>query len=128
MREDIKLEEFVKSGLEDGVTSEPPRMAEILHAATEAASVREAWRKSHRRLWGASLVAASVALVCSYAIFHAQTEASSPENTVVCVIDLLRAADGAGSATDEPASVAEMLLAWQDAPYEAAISDLVAAE
>ena len=41
------------------------------------------------------------------------------------VIDLLRAADGAEEESGAD-SLEEMLLAWQDAPYESAISGLVA--
>jgi len=46
---------------------------------------------------------------------------------VACVRDLLRTADGVESSEETESTVAEMLLAWQDAPYESAIADLVAA-
>jgi len=77
------------------------------------------------------LVAASLAIVFSFAILHIDPS-PKPEDTVACVIDLLRTADGAetlseSSAVVEPGetAVAEMLLAWQDAPYESAIADLL---
>ena len=76
------------------------------------------------------LVAASLAIVFSFAVLHIDSS-PSPENTVACVIDLLRTADGdetlSGSSADvesEGTNVAEMLLAWQDSPYESAIADL----
>ena len=76
------------------------------------------------------LVAASLAIVFSFAVLHIDSS-PDPENTVACVIDLLRTADGvetlSGSSAgveSEGTNVAEMLLAWQDAPYESAIADL----
>lgn len=127
MSEDRELLNFVKSRLEDGLSREPPRMGEIMREAKEASFVRVVEQRSRRRrLWGTSLAAASVALVCSFAAFFAQTESPSPENTVADVIELLRTADGEASSPVEAASVAEMLLAWQDAPYEAAVAGLVA--
>ena len=126
MSEDRELMNFVKSRLEDGLSHEPPRMDEIMRAAREESFARAARQRSRRRLWGASLAAASFALVCSFAAFFAQTESPSHENTVANVIDLLRTADGEASSSGEAASVAEMLLAWQDAPYEAAVAGLVA--
>ena len=126
MNEDGELLNFVKSRLEDDLPREPPHIGEIMRAAREASFVRAAEQRSRRRLWGASLAAASVALVCSFAAFFAQTEPPSHESTVADVIELLRTADGGASSPGEAASVAEMLLAWQDAPYEAAVAGLVA--
>ena len=64
-------------------------------------------------------------------LFRSIDSSPKPENTVACVIDLLRTADGAETLSESSAdsesegtSVAEMLLAWQDAPYESAIADL----
>ena len=128
MNEDTELMEFVKARLEEGLPLEVPRMNEIMHAAREASFAREASRRSRRRLWGSTLAAASIALVCSFAAFFAQTGSPAPENTIADVIDLLRTADGEEvAASGEADSVADMLLAWQDAPYEAAIAGLVAA-
>ena len=125
MNEDRELMNFVKSRLEDGLSHEPPRMDEIMRAARDESFVHAARLRSRRRLWGTSLAAASFALVCSFTAFFAQTESPCSENTVSSVIELLRTADGEASSTDEAASVAEMLLAWQDAPYEAAVAGLV---
>ena len=95
-----------------------------MRVAAEA-SFAAAERRSRNRLWQSSLAAACVAVACSFAVIHRQTVSPTPEATVACVIDLLRAADGTASASDE-SSVEEMLLAWQDAPYESAVSGLVA--
>ena len=124
MNEDIELVNFIKGRLEGDVRKEPPHFEEIMRAASEASFVA-ADRRAHRRLWLSSLAAACAAVVCSFAVMHWQNSSPTPEVTVACVIDLLRAADGAESAREE-SSVEEMLLAWQDAPYESAISGIVA--
>ena len=125
MNEDIELENFIKDRLEGDVRKEPPHFEEIMRAASEASFAAAAERRSRNRLWLSSLAAACVAVVCSFAVVHQQMSSPTPEATVACVIDLLRAADGTES-TSEESSVEDMLLAWQDAPYESAISDLIA--
>ena len=130
MNEYRDIEDFVKGRLEEGVSSSPPRLAEIERAAAAESFACVAEHRSRRRCTAAMLVAASFAVVFSFAVLHIDSS-PKPENTVACVIDLLRTADGAetlseSSADSEPegTSVAEMLLAWQDAPYESAIADL----
>ena len=130
MNEYRDIEDFVKGRLEEGVSSSPPRLAEIERAAAAESFACVAEHRSRRRCTAAMLVAASFAVVFSFAVLHIDSS-PKPENTVACVIDLLRTADGAetlseSSADSEPEgpSVAEMLLAWQDAPYESAIADL----
>ena len=130
MNEYRDIEDFVKGQLEEGVSSSPPRLAEIERAAAAESFACVAEHRSRRRCTVAMLVAASIAIVFSFAILHIDSS-PKPENTVACVIDLLRTADGAetlsATATDsesEETAVAEMLLAWQDAPYESAIADL----
>ena len=130
MNEYRDIEDFVKGRLEEGVSSSPPRLAEIERAAAAESFAHVAEHRSRRRCTVAMLVAASIAIVFSLAILHIDSS-PKPENTVACVIDLLRTADGAetlsATATDsesEETAVAEMLLAWQDAPYESAIADL----
>ena len=125
MNEDIELVNFLKDRLEGDVQKEPPHFEEIMRVAAEASFAAAAERRSRRRMWLSSLAAACVAAVCSFAVIHLQTSSPRPETTVACVIDLLRAADGT-AATSEEYSVEDMLLAWQDAPYESAISGLVA--
>ena len=129
MNEYNDIEDFVKGLLEEGVSSSPPRLAEIERAATAESFAHVAEHRSRRRCTVAMLVAASLAIVFSFAVLHVDST-PKPENTVACVIDLLRTADGAetlsATATDsesEETAVAEMLLAWQDAPYESAIAD-----
>ena len=130
MNEYRDIEDFVKGRLEEGVSSSPPCLAEIERAAAAESFACVAEHRSRRRCTVAMLVAASIAIVFSLAILHIDSS-PKPENTVACVIDLLRTADGAetlsATATDsesEETAVAEMLLAWQDAPYESAIADL----
>jgi len=125
MSEMGELEGFVKSRLEEGLGEAPARLAEIERFAAQASFERAAERRSRLRVWGgSSLVAASLAAACAFAVlFHRGGPA--PESTVASVIDLLRASDG-DTTEPEGESVAEMLLAWQDAPYESAVSGLLA--
>ena len=151
MNEDAELNDFLKERLEDGVPGEPPRLDAILHAASTAAQTRAAARRSRVRLWGGLLVAASLTMICLFAVHYwsplpspsspssppapqvavqstpSPTPASipSPEQTVVDAIDLLSMADGENLGV-ETNSVEEVLLAWQDAPYENAVADLLA--
>lgn len=125
MTEDGEFVGFIKSCLEDGVPCEAPRMAEIVHAATVESFSRDAAARMRRRRWAVSLVAASLVAVSSFAVLNLWFS-RRPENTVACVIDLLRTADGAEIESGE-SSVAEMMLAWQDAPYESAVADIVVA-
>ena len=130
MNEYRDIEDFVKGRLEDGIALSPPRLAEIERAATAESFAHVAEHRSRRRCTAAMLVAASLAIVFSFAVLHVDSS-TKPENTVACVIDLLRTADGAETLAEtsaesesEETAVAEMLLAWQDAPYESAIADL----
>ncbi len=124
MIEDKGLNEFLKNSLEGDASGEVPRFAEIMRAASEESFVRAASRRSRFRFWGASLLAAALALVCAFSVVFLQTGVPAPETTVANAIDILRVADGAESLSEET-SFADMLLAWQDAPYESAVSDLV---
>ena len=148
MNEDAKLNDFLKERLEAGVPGEPPRLETILHAASAAAQARAAARRRSVRLWGGLLVAASLAVLCFFAV-HFRTSspsasspsqpalassptptpspsvAPSPEQTIVNAIDLLSTFDG-DELDVETNSVVEVLLAWQDAPYKDAVSDILA--
>ena len=132
MNEYRDIEDFVKGRLEEGVSSSPPRLAEIERVAAAESFACVAEHRSRRRCMVAMLVAASLAIVFSFAVFHFDSS-PKPGDTVACVIDLLRTADGAETLAEtsvegesEETAVAEMLLAWQDAPYESAIADIVA--
>lgn len=145
MNEDVKLNDFLKERLEAGVSGEPPRLDAILQAASAAAQTRAAARRSRVRLWGGLLAAASLAVLCLFAVHlwvspttpssphqvarpvPSQSLASmpSPEQTLVSAIDLLSMADG-DNIEVETNAVEDVLLAWQDAPYEDAVSDLLA--
>ena len=148
MNEDVKLNDFLKERLEAGVPGEPPRLETILHAASAAAQARAAARRRSVRLWGGLLVAASLAVLCFFAV-HFRTsspsasspsqpalassptstsspsEVPSPEQTGVNAIDLRSTFDG-DELDVETNSVVEVLLAWQDAPYKDAVSDILA--
>ncbi len=124
MNEDKELNDFIKGKLEgDG---EILRFGDIMRAAEEQSFALAAARRSRRRFLGASLLAASIAVICSFAVVSLQTAHDSPETTVAAAIDLLRTADGV-EVVGEEASVAEMLLAFQDAPYDIAVSELYSA-
>jgi len=123
MNEDKELNDFLRSRLEGDVPGEIPHFDAIMRAASEQSSADAAERRSHRRFWGSSLLAASLAVVCTFVVVTLQTSSPAPETTMANAIDILRVVDGAESLSEET-SVAEMLLAWQDAPYESAISDL----
>ena len=148
MNEDAKLNDFLKERLEADVPGEPPRLDAILRAASAAAQARAAARRRPIRLWGSLLAAASLAVLCSFAVHlrHSSPSASSPslpsvasspapssspapvpspEQTVVNAIDLLSTFDGEELDVGTN-SVVEVLLAWQDAPYKDAVSDILA--
>ena len=150
MNEDAKLNGFLKERLEADVPGEPPRLDAILRAASAAAQARAAARRRSIRLWGSLLAAASLAVLCSFAVHlrHSSPSASSPslpsvasspapssspapvpspEQTVVNAIDLLSTFDGEELDVGTN-SVVAVLLAWQDAPYKDAVSDILAGE
>jgi anti-sigma-K factor RskA len=104
---------FVKSGLEEGIEG-TPRLAEIERAARPKTSF---WRYS----WLAA--AASVAVVLSFAFLDFGRKDSS-EATVAQVIELLSTVDGDENSVLAENDLPSLILAWQDAPYESAISDL----
>ena len=127
MNEDNEIMCFLKEKLETDVPREPPRMSEIMRTASTATAARAAARRSRRWAWGTSLAAASLAFVCCMTVVSLKTERPSPESTVAAVIDILCAVDGVDSAA-EGSSVADRLLAWQDAPYRTAVSELLSGE
>ena len=135
MNEDGKITEFLKNRLKADIPSEPPRMEAIIEAASRAAANRKVARHPHMRIWGGFLAAAALAAICIFTV-HMQTleapridagQNQSNYTIVADMIDLLRVADGyeaveLGASQED--SVADKLLAWQDAPYEHAISGL----
>ena len=114
MNEDSKLNDFLKERLEADVSGEPPRLDAILHAASAAVQARMDARRRSVRLWGGLLAAASLAVLCLFAVHlrvppttpssphqvarpvPSQSLASmpSPEQTLVSAIDLLSMAAG----------------------------------
>ena len=125
MNEDIDLNDFVRNRLENGLSGDIPHFDDIIQAASSAAVSRKVERRRHLTFWRSSLIAASFAAICSFAALCLQSGSLAADATIASALDLLRAADGVESAGDE-SSVADMLLAWQDAPYESAVSDILA--
>lgn len=123
MNEDKEFEDFVRGRLEGEFAGEPPRLDAIIHAASEAAASRAASRRSRMRIWGALLAAASLAVILSASVATLQTGPSPSDDTIAEVIDLLRS-EGDGNPVSDGTSAVDRLLAWQDAPYEQAISGL----
>ena len=122
MNEDIEFNAFLKSRLEEGTGTAPSSLAEIERAAVREAAARSAEHRVRVRRWGSAfLLAASLAAAAGFFVMQAAT-APTPEETVADAIELLSVTDE--TELEETDSVAEMLLAWQDAPYENAVSDL----
>jgi hypothetical protein len=107
----------VKSALEEGA-GDVSCWGEIQRAAV--------WRSRLRLLRaGVSLLAAMLLAIFSFMALHMR--AAAQERNVAQVIGLLRASEGVESEA-EGESVAEMLLAWQDIPYENALASFAPAE
>ena len=123
MKEDREFEDFVRGRLEGEFAGAPPRLDAIMHAASEVAASRAAARRLRRRIWGALLAAASLAVILSASVATLQTGTASSDDTIAEVIDLLRS-EGDVDAVSDGASAVDRLLAWQDAPYEQAINGL----
>lgn len=121
MSEDRELMDFIKAKLEGDLPEAPPRFREIMHfAATMGTEKNKVWPT---RRWLASLAAASLLVICSFVAANMHSNRPSQERTIANVIDILRVVDGGETALCE-SSVADMLLAWQDMPYESAVSEL----
>lgn len=138
MKEDGKLIDFLAKRLEGNVSGDPPRLDAILREATACARARSRMRRLRTCIWGGALAAAVLAVICIFAV-HVQphplssedvavqggvSEEPSSNKVVADVIDILRAVDGDELEEEENASEVELLLAWQDAPYESAVSGL----
>ena len=137
MKEDGKLIDFLTKRLEGNASGDPPRLDAILREATACARARSRVRRLHMCIWGGALAAAALAVICIFAV-HVQphplpsedvavqggvSEEPSSNKVVADVIDILRTVDGDDLEEDETSEV-EILLAWQDAPYENAVSGL----
>lgn len=128
MDEDIELNAFVKRGLEDGVALGSSRLAAIEAAAAEVAAAGRPEGRAVRRwggFWGGSaLAAACLAGACLWMSAGVKVpEPSSPEAELARAIGLLAESDGAAEGLDGSLSAAELLLAWQDMPYENALAE-----
>ena len=133
MKEDGKLIGFLAERLEENLPGDPPRLDAILREATACARARSRLRRLRTCIWGGALAAAVLAVICIFAV-HVQprplpseevaVQGGVSEEVVADVINILRAVDGDELEEEEEASEVEMLLAWQDAPYENAVSGL----
>ena len=133
MKEDGKLIGFLAERLEENLPGDPPRLDAILREATACARARSRVRRLRTCIWGGTLAAAVLAVICIFAV-HVQprplpseevaVQGGVSEEVVADVINILRAVDGDELEEEEEASEVEMLLAWQDAPYENAVSGL----
>ena len=137
MKEDGKLIDFLTKRLEGNASGDPPRLDAILREATACARARSRVRRLHMCIWGGALAAAALAVICIFSV-HVQlhplpsegdavrevaSQKASSNDVVADVIDILRTVDGDDLEEDETSEV-EILLAWQDAPYENAVSGL----
>ncbi len=137
MKEDGKLIDFLTERLEGDVPGNPPRIDAILREATSCARARSRIRRLRTCIWGGALAAAVLAVICIFAV-HVQphplpsegdavqevaSQATASKDVVVDVIDILRTVAG-DELEEEETSEVEILLAWQDAPYENAVSGL----
>ena len=133
MKEDGKLIGFLAERLEENLPGDPPRLDAILREATACARARSRLRRLRTCIWGGALAAAVLAVICIFAV-HVQprplpseevaVQGGVSEEVVADVINILRAVDGDELEEEEDASEVEMLLSWQDAPYEDAVSGL----
>lgn len=113
MNTEMTTEEFLKAKLEDGVRPSPATLAAIgLMAAREARPVRKIWRR-------ASLVAAAAVAVFGVATLFVGPGAPTRDDPTTQAISLLLEANDFEA--DSP-SAADLLLAWQDAPYAEALA------
>lgn len=111
MNSDEELLAKVKVALESSGGVSAGCIASVKGDAARRAARRNRWLRWRK---GAGLLAASLALVVAWQ-FHLGKETPS-EGDLVSAIELLSVVDGRQIEGD---GAAEMLLAWQDAPYAA---------
>ena len=114
MNEDRDFENFLKDRLEAGVEVTPAALEGILRAAEEAPALRRV-----RPWWRALPMAASFLVIFALAVLLARGPASRA--SAGAAVEALQLLCEAGEVvTDaETATAADLLLAWQDAPYRA---------
>ncbi len=109
MIEDEALNAFLKAKLEEDVTVPPVNLGVVGR-----------WRPRFRRIApAAALAAASLMVVCTFLSWKVEqrSRSNAADICAIRVIDFLEECDGtAVEGANE--SLAERLLAWQDAPYE----------
>ncbi len=133
MNEDKEFNDFLKGRLEHEVSHDPPGLDRIMRTASEVSRARTRSRRLRNGLWGALLAAASLAVISAVSFNEPQPvlqPKQKPEpqelvrdETVTTVIELLCTEEELES-IPEGASAVEQLLAWQDVPYDLAVSDI----
>lgn len=117
MNEDTQFEGFLKTRLEEGISLSPKSLAAI-----QVLAAQEAKRKPsapHRRPFAAILAAAAgLAILCGFGVVYLQSQTShTVDQTIVQTIEFLNDAEELGLTTTNAMDTADILLAWQDAPY-----------
>lgn len=116
MIEDESFNAFLKARMEEGVKVPKLRMAPE-EAEAHSRSMRQVW------WWSAVKVAAALAVLCGILVWRAvQLRDSRQELQIAQAIELLEECqpfvdDNGESAALDSSSMAEKLLAWQDAPF-----------
>lgn len=125
IEEDAELTAFLKARLAEPAGPGAAAIESVVRfAADEAAVARSAgfgWR------WGASLVAALLLVVCGASVVRLVSRGDDDcGERVAQAIRLLAVADDVGDefvAMVPAGSADELLLAWQDVPYRAALDE-----
>lgn len=112
---------FVKTKLEQDEGVSDAVLARLMTAAKEQTTARHTPFRLSRPVRGAFLLAASLAVATCGWFFYANAVNARRESNLADVMELLRVADGKGAT--ESSSIAENLLAWQDAPMDDDTSD-----
>jgi len=108
---------FVKGKLEENEGIAPEALTRLLAAAKNDQAIRQPLRTKHKAQGTALLLAASLAVAACGWFIH-DNAATRRESNLTNVIALLQAADD--GLDSESSSLADTLLAWQDAPSIAA--------
>ena len=112
---------FVKTKLEQDEGVSDTVLARLMTAAKEQTTARHTSFRLSRPARGAFLLAASLAVATCGWFFYANAVNARRESNLADGMELLRVADGKGAT--ESSSIAENLLAWQDAPMDDDTSD-----
>ncbi len=116
MHEDEKFLGFLKTQLEADVSVSPKSRAIIQALAHAEAQKRQLALFRRRRLYTSLAAAAGLTLMCGIGLFLLQP-ISNADQQIVQAIELLDDAELLDQEQVEGMDTADLLLAWQDAPY-----------